>query len=276
MKRFRLSEGHSSGVSCDERGLSVGGTPLLERIKLGDASPEWRPRSVADLNRDLSRAYGFEVDAVAKIAAFNAAARALERGDVAHARITALFLRIPDPPSLSKLSGQQSQQQMSELAADLHTCGLLKFEWGPAKHPRWPAGMPDGVGGQFSPAGAGEGSLGDEPSARAAQGTTTFPHSGEIPEAALPRPFPFPSEVVPPPILHRRSARMVKIATAGSGTEALTSVPRRRAAFRASFANRRPEPLLRRRWRGGWGRSGWRRLRSASRRARSPPSPGSV
>jgi hypothetical protein len=196
VKRFRLAEHDGSGVSCDERGLFVGGTALLERDDMGDGAGEWRPRPTADLNYELTRTYGLDVEASAKVGGFAAVARALARGDIAHAQLVALFLRMPDPPTLSKVSERPTGEELLGLAADLHACGLLK--WDSAKHPRWPAGTPDGIGGEFSPAGAGA-SMGGQPSAHVAQGPIAIPFPGEIPEV-VPRPLPFP-EVVPPPIV---------------------------------------------------------------------------
>jgi hypothetical protein len=104
MKRFRLEEHHGSGVSCDERGLFVGGTALLERDEMGHGPGDWRPRPTVDLNSELTRTYGLDIEVSAKVGGFAAVARALARGDIAHAQLAALFLRMPDPPALSTLS----------------------------------------------------------------------------------------------------------------------------------------------------------------------------
>jgi hypothetical protein len=54
-----------------------------------------------------------------------------------------VLLGIPHPPSLSK--GAPSRQAMIALAGDLHWSGLLKADWDPDEHPRWPAGNADGI-----------------------------------------------------------------------------------------------------------------------------------
>ncbi len=40
---------------------------------------------------------------------------------------------------------------MIKFIRDLHWSGMLKADWDPDEHPRWPAGSPDSRGGQFAP-----------------------------------------------------------------------------------------------------------------------------
>jgi hypothetical protein len=69
------------------------------------------------------------------------------------AQIATVLLGLPDPPSLSK--GAPSRHEMIKLAGDLHWSLLLKADWDPDEHPRWPAGSADGKGGEFAPKGEG-------------------------------------------------------------------------------------------------------------------------
>jgi hypothetical protein len=55
---FRLADTPGTGVSCDENGLFVGETSLLEKARGRLGRPARRPRALSDLNRDLSRQYG--------------------------------------------------------------------------------------------------------------------------------------------------------------------------------------------------------------------------
>ncbi|MGA2494844.1 MAG: hypothetical protein ABSF67_18200 [Roseiarcus sp.] len=135
---FRLNV---DGVRCDERGLFVGGAPMLERSARPGGREGWTPLPVADLNRDLEACYGFPVDALAKQGGLAVVALALERNDLALAQIAALLLRFPDPPSLTKDS---SAQGAAALARQLVDCGLLKADWDAARHPR--AGEPPNPG----------------------------------------------------------------------------------------------------------------------------------
>ena len=99
---YRLGRRPGEGVFCDIEGLLVGEVALLERSSdLGDVQP-WRPRPVADLNHDLSRCYGLPIEIEGKAAGLEAVANALARGELAHAQMTALHLRLPDPPDLGK------------------------------------------------------------------------------------------------------------------------------------------------------------------------------
>jgi hypothetical protein len=189
---FRLTDPPGVGVRCDESGLFVGATPLLER----DADPEirgaWRPRPLADLECDLSETYGAPVALADKLGGLASVARALNRRDIAHAQVAALLLGLPDPPEVAK--SEPTQNDLRQLARALEATGLLKGDWDPAKHPRWPAKSPDGVGGQFAPRDGAEGASDAEASVVQAQIAIPAPPI-DIP---APVPFPLPSEIVPP------------------------------------------------------------------------------
>src|ERR1700683_3868963 len=103
-RRFQLADTPSAGVYCDEGGLFVGGTPLLEHVSKGAS---WQPRPLDQLSLALGRVYGLEVDGAAIANGIAALAGALDRHDVAHAQLVTLFLRMPDPPALSKASGPE-------------------------------------------------------------------------------------------------------------------------------------------------------------------------
>jgi len=122
-QRFRLAETRGTGVVCDEDGLSVGGTPLLERIEEGGGR-YWRARPLAELDHDLSRSYGLPIEFWRKGSGLAAVARALNEGEVALAQMTALYLRLPDPPLLK--SGASSEGDVLDRAWRLQASGLLK------------------------------------------------------------------------------------------------------------------------------------------------------
>jgi hypothetical protein len=144
---FRLADEVGAGLSCDGAGLVLGETPLLER----DAALGWRLRPLDELNAAGAACYGLPVDFAAKLAGLRAAAAALDRGEVALAKIAALQLCLPDPPPLSK--GPLAEGAFIELAYALQSSGILAKTFDEAKHPRWPGGSPDHQGGQFAPAG---------------------------------------------------------------------------------------------------------------------------
>jgi hypothetical protein len=60
-------------------------------------------------------------------------------------------MQIPEPPSLTKCA--RTTSEVIDLARRLQTSGLLKLDWDPEKHPRWPAGSSGSVGGKFAPTG---------------------------------------------------------------------------------------------------------------------------
>jgi hypothetical protein len=187
-RQFRLLNKPGAGVCCDENGLFVGEAPLLERARGPGGRDQWRPRSLVELNRDLSECYGLPVEFTSKVAGLAAVTRALERGDVVHAQNVALHLQLPDPPTLAKSA--PDAREVVDLARWLQASGLLKVDWNPAKHPRWPAESPGGVGGQFAPAGAAG------PSAILIPAQATIPAPLDIP---IPDTIPFPPEIVVPP-----------------------------------------------------------------------------
>jgi hypothetical protein len=147
---FRLSQRENGGVFCDEGGAFVGAVPLLARTRRS-GKDEWRPRDGDDLSREMSAQYGLPVDMSSKTGGLAAIAKALNEGDVVRAQVATVLLGIPHPPSLAK--DAPSRQAMIELARELQWSGLLKAEWDPDEHPRWPAGAADSQGGQFAPKG---------------------------------------------------------------------------------------------------------------------------
>jgi hypothetical protein len=149
-RRFGLSSELGSGVCCSENGVFVGSVPLLKWVSSQSGPDHWHPRPVSELNRDLSECYGLPIEFTPKIGGLTAACRALNRGDLFHAQIAAIHLQIPDPQPLTKTS--MNFQETIDLARQLQASGLLKADWDPAKHPRWPAGSPGAIGGEFAPA----------------------------------------------------------------------------------------------------------------------------
>ncbi len=120
---YRLATDSDIGVRCNGSGLFIGTTPLLEPAPNRNERPVWRPRPLADVNRDLSQSYGMPIAFAAKLGGVASIARALDRGDIAHAQVTALLLRLPDPPILTK--GELKAHELAELAARLEESGLL-------------------------------------------------------------------------------------------------------------------------------------------------------
>lgn len=189
---FHLTDTPGIGVTCSKEGLFVGETPLLERAHTVGHRTEWRLRALYDLNRDLGRTYDLPVDFAGKISGIATIARALGRGDLIQAQIATLLLQIPDPPELTKAG--TSFSEWVRLALQMRHSGLLKANWDPLKHPRWPAKSPDGVGGQFAPSGASADTADSGPSVIQVQATIVAPPI----ELPAPVPLPLPSEIVPP------------------------------------------------------------------------------
>jgi len=151
IREFRLSPpGSERGVSCDANGAFVGTTPLLKRSNASGAT-RWEPRDIANLSKQLGSNFGVPVDMATKIGGLKAICNALNEGDVARAQIAAVLLGIPDSPPVDK--GTRSRDGMVKFIRDLDWSGIIKADWDPDEHPRWPVGAPDSQGGQFSPKG---------------------------------------------------------------------------------------------------------------------------
>jgi len=169
--------------------------PLLEQGGSQSGVDQWQPRPVSDLNRELGECYGMPIEFNRKMDGLRAIAQALGRGDLIHAQIATLHLQFPDPPLLAKT--RQTPGEIVNLARQLQTSGLLKADWDPSKHPHWPAGSPDGIGGEFAPAGTVSGdSAASEPSVPVIPAQITIPAPFELPGSV-----PFPSEILPPPAI---------------------------------------------------------------------------
>jgi hypothetical protein len=163
---FRLRPG---GIECDAQGLRVGAVALVAR----DAKGGWLRRDESDLNRELSKLYGFPLDFARMRRGVDAVAAALANGELARAQIAALLLQLPDPPASA--NSQPSALEKRVLARDLIACGLLKADadWD-EKHPR--TGAPPNPG-WFAPTSGEPGA--DKPNANAGPAAGAPSRGGE-------------------------------------------------------------------------------------------------
>ena len=153
-REFHLSPpGKGHGVSCDAEGAFIGAIPILDRLRKG-GEEVWQPRDCSELSNEVGEHYGLPIDVSSKAGGLRAIANAFNEGDVVRAQIATVLLGIPDPPQLSKSTS--SRNATIKFVRDLHWSGLIKADWDPDEHPRWPAGSPDDIGGDFAPKGRGE------------------------------------------------------------------------------------------------------------------------
>ena len=155
IREFRLSPpGSGRGVSCDTNGAFIGSVPLLKRSNI-HGKDRWEPHNCQQLSKQLSSELGLPIDLSSKMGGLKAISNALNEGEVARAQVAAVLLAIPEPPPLRKSAPFPSE--MIKFIRDLHWSGLMKADWDPVEHPRWPAGTPDRQGGQFAPKGTAAG-----------------------------------------------------------------------------------------------------------------------
>jgi hypothetical protein len=187
--RLALSEHVESGIACSEKGAFIAGVPLLEK-GLGPHG-KWRPRPIGELNSEIGKYYGLPIDLSARLDSLKAIARALDNGDLLYAQLLTLHLRIPDPPKHKK-----NPDELIDLAYRMRVNGLLKVAWDPTRHPRWPAGSPGGIGGEFAPARTSGDSEADENGSPDTTAQITLPAPWAMPDLT-----PLPSEIVPTPLI---------------------------------------------------------------------------
>lgn len=134
IREYRLfPPGHPQGASCDADGLALGPIRLLVKNAYG-----LEPRPVGELNNVFTRTFGRPIDCAGLLPGLRTVARALNEGNRALAAIAATQLRLP---YLSEEEARRAAiaEVMNKAAPD------------DPKHPGWPAGAPDGRGGEFRP-----------------------------------------------------------------------------------------------------------------------------
>jgi hypothetical protein len=137
---WRLSEAGADnlGLACNEEGLLLGRTPLLER-----RDGRFVVREADDIRRLLSRAYQMDVEASPFLGGLATVAAALNGNDLLLARIAAVHLRIPDLPDAAARERLEAEDCLIKSAGS---------DWDPALHPR--AGAPPNPG-WFAPTDGG-------------------------------------------------------------------------------------------------------------------------
>src|SRR6185437_15066717 len=99
---YQLSPiGDPHGLSCDERGVFLGGVPLMECVLDRTGKRRLMPRSADDLSHEFGMLYGVSVNMSGKCNALSTIANALNRGDLALAKIASVQMRLPDLPRFS-------------------------------------------------------------------------------------------------------------------------------------------------------------------------------
>jgi hypothetical protein len=149
---WRLGKANEDALalSCELNGLFLGRTPLIE--KHGDCY-ELRDRSA--LERLFAAAYGDGIAVGDRIHRLHAIAKALNDNNLPLATISAVLLRLPDLESYSARNVLENEDYLlkvqQHLPGETDTASTAKVVslFNPDKHPRWPAGQPDG--GEFRP-----------------------------------------------------------------------------------------------------------------------------
>lgn len=171
---WRLDEAGEDnlGLACNEKGLVLGRTPLLER-----RDGRFVVRDARDLQWLLSRAYQVEVDPRPLLGGLATVATALNGKDLLLARIAAVHLRIPDLPDLAACERMEVEDRLIKSAPG--SIAAKSGDWNPALHPR--AGTAPNPG-WFAPTDGG--STEDSPRTRVAENSPSTQQSDASPAVA--------------------------------------------------------------------------------------------
>lgn len=182
---WRLSEAGADnlGLVCNEEGLVLGRTPLIE-----PQGGRFVVRDPHDLQRLFSGAYRTDVDARPLMGGLATVAAPLNANDLLLARIAAVHLRIPDLPDDAARQRIEAEDRLIKFAHQEHTAKSDDAEWNPALHPR--AGTPPNLG-WFAPTDGG-GSSEDPSRTQVAEND----HSTQQPDSS---PEPHDDRVTLPP-----------------------------------------------------------------------------
>ena len=169
---WRLSEAgpDNFGLACDDKGLFLGRTPLIER-----QDGRFVAREPSEIERLLRRAYRTEVDAKPLMGGLATVAAALNANDLLLARIAAVHLRIPDLPDQAARNALEAEDCLIQYARGKPVA--KSGDWNPVLHPR--AGTPPNPG-WFAPNEGG--SSGDSPRTRVADNSAPAQQSDASPE----------------------------------------------------------------------------------------------
>jgi hypothetical protein len=171
---WRLSEAGADnlGLACNEEGLVLGRTPLLER-----RDGRFIARDASDIRRLLSRAYRVEADPKPLMGGLVTVAAALNANDLLLARIAAVHLRIPDLPNEAARERMEAEDRLIKFAGREVALKSGGSDWDPALHPRTGAAPNSGW---FAPTGGA--SNDDSSRTRVAANETSAPRSDPSPE----------------------------------------------------------------------------------------------
>jgi hypothetical protein len=151
IRSWRLNERtvDNLGLACTEDGLFLGRTPLIER-----RGQRFVVREEDEIKRLLKRAYQTEPPVKRLMPGLATVATALNADDQCLARIAAVHLQIPDLPSDAARDGMEAEDVLiksTEPRIPLSQAEFHKASPDDPKHPGWPKGTEEGLGGKFRP-----------------------------------------------------------------------------------------------------------------------------
>ncbi len=154
---WRLTEGGEDnlGPAVTKAGLVIGRTPLVER-----RDERFVVREQSEIERLLRCAYQADLGADQLMSGLATVASALNANDPCLARIAAVHLRIPDLLDQAARDGIEAEDILIRRAdgnSALRLREVHKASPDDPKHPGWPAGTEDGLGGKFRPKDDSEG-----------------------------------------------------------------------------------------------------------------------
>jgi hypothetical protein len=130
---WRLSEAgvDNLGLACNDEGLLLGRTPLIER-----RGGRFIVRDAPDIQRLLSRAYRTDVEAGPLLGGLATVAAALNANDLLLARIAAVHLRLPDLSDQAARNVLEAEDRLIKHGRDVVVVKYGDANWDPEQHPR--------------------------------------------------------------------------------------------------------------------------------------------
>jgi hypothetical protein len=130
---WRLSEAGADnlGLACNEEGLLLGRTPLIER-----RGGRFVVRNARDIQRLLSCAHRTDVDVGPLLGGLATVAAALNANDLLLARIAAVHLRLPDLPDQAARNALEAEDCLIKHDCDVVAVKYGDANWNPEQHPR--------------------------------------------------------------------------------------------------------------------------------------------
>ncbi|HWK46205.1 MAG TPA: hypothetical protein VNT30_15900 [Stellaceae bacterium] len=118
---FRLTDSPDrKGLCCDKIGVAWGPLALLDKKTDHRMVDTFTVRDQGDLERIIDTAFGIKVDFSSRISTLRLVAKSLNAGDIGHAQMMALHLKLPELPDAATSTRLQIAEKLVKLGFDIN------------------------------------------------------------------------------------------------------------------------------------------------------------